>query len=188
MTSCAALFGLIPLCALVSPGPAPASGAPVPRKPNVLLLIADGLNTDLGCYGANVSTPNLDTLAAHSVRFERAYCSSPIVRPAAVRCSPATGRHHGRPRKPVPKRPLSPHFREKLPEPVTLPQFFRPNGWITARVGKIIHQHVPGEIGTGGLDDPPSWDFAVNPRGRDRDHQSRIFSLRPGEISSTISW
>ena len=44
-------------------------------RPNVLFLICDDLNCDMGTYNhPQVKTPNLDRLAARGVRFERAYC------------------------------------------------------------------------------------------------------------------
>ena len=86
------------------------------------------------------------------------------------------------------KAPNSPHFREKLPDAVTLPQHFRTNGWFAARVGKLYHYGVPLQIGTGGLDDYLSWDLAINPRGRDREIHDKIFSLRSGQFGATLSW
>lgn len=58
---------------------------------NVLVLMCDQLRYDaLGCQGnPYVHTPNLDRLAARSVRFTRAYCNSPLCGP--TRHSLATG-------------------------------------------------------------------------------------------------
>ncbi len=47
---------------------------------------------------------------------------------------------------------------------------------------------MPGAIGTDGHDDPDSWDFTVNPRGRDKDEESKIFSWQNGRLGSTLSW
>jgi arylsulfatase len=44
------------------------------QRPNVLVLIADDLGySDLGCYGGDIATPNLDALAANGLRFTQFY-------------------------------------------------------------------------------------------------------------------
>lgn len=43
-------------------------------RPNILLIVADDLGfSDLGCYGSEISTPNLDALAARGLRFTQFY-------------------------------------------------------------------------------------------------------------------
>lgn len=51
-------------------------------KPSILLILADDLGySDLGCYGGEIRTPNLDRLARQGVRFTQAY--------SATRCCPS---------------------------------------------------------------------------------------------------
>lgn len=52
------------------------------QRPNILLIVADDLGyTDLGCYGSEINTPNIDTLASVGSRFS-SFCT-------ASTCSPA---------------------------------------------------------------------------------------------------
>jgi len=45
-----------------------------PAKPNVLLILADDMGySDAGCYGGEMRTPNLDSLAANGLRFTQFY-------------------------------------------------------------------------------------------------------------------
>ena len=43
-------------------------------RPNVLVILVDDLGySDLGCYGGEIPTPNLDRLASTGARFSRCY-------------------------------------------------------------------------------------------------------------------
>lgn len=120
-----------------------------PARPNIVFIVADDLNTHLGCYGSTVvKSPNIDRLAARGVRFEHAYCQYPVCN--ASRTSFLSGR-----------RPDSTGIVDNVTPPRTflkdaafLPEHFRKNGYATIKVGKIFH--------TGNeFEDARSWDIDV---------------------------
>jgi arylsulfatase A-like enzyme len=154
------------------------------RPKNVLFIVADDLNTMLGCYGdAGAKTPHLDRLAARGIRFERAYCAFPLCGPS--RNSFLTGLH------PNATGILANGqiFRQAIPAHPSLPDLFRRRGGFVCRVGKLYHYNVPSSIGTAGHDDPASWEAAFNPAGVDHlDEEPRIFSLSPRQFGGTLSW
>ncbi len=49
----------------------------VPKRPNIIIILADDLGfSDLGCYGGEIHTPNLDYLASRGLRFTNFYNTS----------------------------------------------------------------------------------------------------------------
>ncbi len=130
------------------------------RRPNVLFLAVDDLNTRIGCYGhAFMKTPHMDNLAAQGVRFERAYCQYPLCNPS--RSSLLTGR------RPDTTKVLNneANFRAALPEVTTMPQHFQKNGYWLARTGKIYH---------GGLADAAGWDVMEDAPKVPRELRARV--------------
>ena len=58
-------------------------------KPNILVILVDDMGfSDLGCYGSEIPTPNLDALAANGVRFTQFYNTA---RCSTTRASLMTG-------------------------------------------------------------------------------------------------
>jgi iduronate 2-sulfatase len=130
------LSGVAALCGI-------AELTALPAKPNVLLVMADDLRPDLGCYGdAEARTPNIDRFARDSVVFERAFCPQALCAPS--RSALMTGA------RPDTMRvwDVWTHFRVALPDAVTLPQLLKQDGWFTQALGKVYHSN---------LDDPASW-------------------------------
>ncbi len=68
-----------------------ARAAENPSRPNILIILSDDVGfSDLGCYGGEIATPNLDALAAGGVRFTQFYNTA---RCCPTRASLLTGLH-----------------------------------------------------------------------------------------------
>lgn len=144
------LLGALALVLILAPSIAFAApkAANNARIKNVLFLISDDLKAStLGCYGDPfVRTPNIDALAKQGMVFNRAYCQG-------TSCGPS--------------RTSFMHSRYRNGSGINMGQHFRENGWYSARVGKIYHMRVPGDIiaGTHGQDIANSWTERFNSTG-----------------------
>ena len=116
---------------------AQASGE-IDVKPNVLFICIDDLRQELGCYGSEVKTPNLDSLAREGSLFFHHYVQVPTS--GASRSCMLTGKL---PRKvsdlsnEACKQNLS--NLAELEHPETLFHQLRRNGYYTVGIGKISH-------------------------------------------------
>ncbi|HUU92787.1 MAG TPA: arylsulfatase [Phycisphaerae bacterium] len=119
-------------CALERTKDARATAAPagLPRKPNIIFILADDLGYgDVGCFGqTRIKTPSLDRLAAEGMRFTQAYAGSTVCAPS--RCTLMTGLHTGhcwvRGNARVPLRP----------DDVTVAELLKAQGYATGIIGK----------------------------------------------------
>lgn len=104
------------------------------QKPNILFIAVDDLRPELGCYGNKiVKSPNIDRLAESGVLFDQAYCQQAVCSPS--RTSLMTGRRPNATKV----WDLKTHFRTTIPDVITLPQYFKNNGYHTQSIGKIYH-------------------------------------------------
>lgn len=123
---------------------------------NVLFIISDDLKASvLGCYGDEIcKTPNIDALAKRGMVFDRAYCQAMWCAPS--RQSLMYSRYQG-----------TGEIGGKNPNHINLGQHLQANGVHSARVGKIYHMRVPGDIfdGTDGADVASTWNEKFNTQG-----------------------
>ncbi len=116
--------------------------------PNVVLILADDLGySDLGCYGGEIATPNLDRLAAGGLRFSQCYNTA--------RCWPSraallTGYYAQQVNRDA--LPEAKGGGGKNPRPSwarLLPDFLKPHGYRAYHSGKW---HIDGKVLAGGFD------------------------------------
>ncbi|MGI9475010.1 MAG: sulfatase-like hydrolase/transferase [Rubripirellula sp.] len=118
-------------------------------KPNILLILADDLGySDLGCYGSEIATPNLDSIADNGLKFTQFYNTA--------RCWPTrgalmTGYYAQQIRRDaVPGVPSGGGNRGIRPEwAVLLPKLLKPQGYRSYHTGKW---HIDGMPITNGFD------------------------------------
>jgi arylsulfatase len=120
-----------------------AAAAGSPAKPNILIILADDMGfSDAGCYGGEISTPNLDRLAAEGLRFTRFYNTG--------RCWPTrscllTGYYPQQIRMDPPQGRLPAWTR-------VLPHYLKPLGYRCYHSGKWHLNGAPKAIADGGFD------------------------------------
>jgi arylsulfatase A-like enzyme len=109
-----------------------AHGAEPSAPMNVLMIIADDLNTRLGCYGeTQARTPTLDRLASQSVVFDRCYAPCTVCTPSRKALMTGLAIHT--------VGADNSDFMEAHPDQMTMPRWFREHGYQTVKVGKVEH-------------------------------------------------
>jgi arylsulfatase A-like enzyme len=129
------------------------AAADQPRKPNVVVILADDIGYgDLGCYGATkVKTPNLDRLAREGLRFTDAHAPAAVCTP--TRYALLTGQYAWR--HPPGARILSGVAPLSIPpDRLTLPRLMKQAGYTIAAVGKWHLGLGAGETDFNGLITP----------------------------------
>ena len=112
--------------------PAPVTKPAPANATNVLFIAIDDLRPAIGAFGDTTAlTPRMDGLAKNGTVFTGAYCQWPVCGPS--RASLMTSL---RPEE-VGVLDLKTDMRAKDPDVLSLPQYFRQNGYTTAGTGKI---------------------------------------------------
>ncbi|MFC1467956.1 sulfatase [Verrucomicrobiota bacterium] len=128
-------------------GSAMANANKPEAKRNILFIAVDDLKPTLGCYGdAKAITPNIDRLAEAGMVFLNSHCQQAVCGPS--RASLMTGLRPDRTRV----WDLKTKIRKANPDALTLPEYFRSQGFTTAGTGKIYDSRsVDKKV------DEPSW-------------------------------
>jgi arylsulfatase len=112
-----------------------------PARPNIVLIMADDLGwSDLGCYGGEIETPSIDSLASAGIRF-RSFYSNGLCGP--TRSSLLTGLYCQQ----VGHSGISWNEPRDLSRAATLPQLLGRAGYQTMMVGKWQGQESALECG-----------------------------------------
>lgn len=116
------------------------------KSPNVLVILADDLGfSDLGCYGGEIETPNLDALAAGGLRYSQFYNTA---RCWPTRAALMTGYYAQQVRRDVLNKEIPAGGRGKRPAwAPLLPAFLKPANYRTYHTGKWHLDDMP--IATG---------------------------------------
>jgi arylsulfatase len=126
------LIALLTLCASLAGMQARAGG----KKPNIVVILVDDMGfSDIGCYGSEIPTPNLDRLAANGLRFSHFYNTA---RCCPTRAALLTGLYsHQAGVGAMMEDAGLPGYRGRLNDQcVTLAEALKPAGYFTAMSGK----------------------------------------------------
>ena len=167
----AATFLLATAFTPATPGAIPL--LPAPAQPNIVILVADDWGfTDVGAFGGEIATPNIDALAAHGTRFANFHVAGSC---APTRAMLQTGLPNHRtglgnmPETMPPEHQGKPGYGGELnPDVITIADRLRAAGYRTYQAGKWHLGNQPANLPTGkGYDHA----FALGQSGADNFEQ-----------------
>ncbi|MGB1369911.1 MAG: sulfatase-like hydrolase/transferase [Flavobacteriaceae bacterium] len=121
--------------------------------PNILFIAVDDLKPTIGAFGDDLAhTPNIDLLAENATVFLNNHTQQAVCGPS--RASLMTGKRPDYTKV----RDLKTKMRDMVPEIVTIPQYFKNQGYMTIGLGKIFDPRCVDEFR-----DKPSWSVPFMP-------------------------
>ncbi|MFT4735685.1 MAG: arylsulfatase A-like enzyme, partial [Arcticibacterium sp.] len=112
----------------------PESQNEIKSKPNVILILADDMGfADLGCYGSEVNTPNLDKLAAKGMRFTQMHNTSKCFPSRACLLTGLYSQKIG----------YNTGYKKPMANAITLGELFKMAGYTTMWSGKHHSTELP---------------------------------------------
>jgi arylsulfatase len=139
---------------------ASASETVPPVRPNIIVILADDLGySDLGCYGSEIATPNLDRLAKNGQRFTQFY-TTPRCCPSRAALLTGLYPHQAGIGHMMEDHGASGYRGELNDQCVTIAEALRPAGYRTMMAGKwhVTHIRFDGKRQLNFESDKPFWD------------------------------
>jgi arylsulfatase A-like enzyme len=115
----------------------PSEPTPGPDAPNIVIVVVDDMGfSDLGCYGGEIDTPNIDGLADRGLRLANFHVT-PMCAPTRACLLTGVNHHLAGVADVLFDDPGFPGYLGELrPDVLTLPEVLRENGYRTLMVGK----------------------------------------------------
>ena len=104
----------------------------VPKRKNVLYMLADDMRADWGSYGLPVHTPNLDRLVEEGLRFDHAYCQISVCSPSRQSFMTSRRPDTNKVWNFIDANPLTTQ---------AIPGYFRDHGYLSLGLGKTFHEN-----------------------------------------------